>query len=209
MGQSKVLYSIGRVVCTPIFKALYRYKLVNGKNIPKKGGYIVACNHISYSDPVLLGICQKRRIFYMAKDTLFSNKFFGALIRALGAFPVTRGAGDGKAIKNGEDIINDGNVMGIFIEGGRSKDGKLLRPRSGCALVAQQTGVPVIPACITKVGRGDGIFSKRVIHFASPITPRELGLKTGDRRELKNASNIIMDKIREMREQDLNEYKNR
>ncbi len=208
MGQSKVLYSVGRVVCTPIFKLLYRYKPINNHTIPQKGGYIVACNHLSYSDPVLLGLCQKRRLFFMAKSELFSNKFFGALIRALGAFPVERGAGDGKAIKTGEDLIKDGELMTIFIEGGRTKTGELMRPRSGCALVAQQMQVPVIPACITIVGNPKRVFSKRVIHFGNPLSPQELGLSPdGGRRELKTASNKIMDEIKKMREQDLREYK--
>ncbi len=205
MGQSKALYRIGRIVCTPIFKLIYRYKVINKGNIPDQGGYIIACNHISFSDPVLLGLGQKRRIFFMAKDTLFRNKFFGGLIRALGAFPVTRGAGDGKAIKNGTDLIEEGNVMGIFIEGARSKTGELMRPRSGCALVAQQTKVPVVPACITPLSKR--LFAKRIIHFSRPLTIEDLGLVTGDRRELKNASAIIMNKIKEIREQDLNEYK--
>ncbi len=206
MGQSKVLYAVGRVVCTPIYKLIYRYKVKNKANIPDDGkGYIIACNHFSFSDPVLLGLGQKRRVNFMAKDELFKNKFFAWLIRKLGAFPVTRGAGDGKAIKNGEDIINEGNLMGIFIEGGRSRTGELMRPRSGFALIAKQTGAPVVPACITRIG--NGIFSKRIIHFSDPITVEELGLTSVDRRALKNASNMVMGKIKEMREQDLNEYK--
>ncbi len=202
MAQSKVLYTVGRVVCTPIFKLIYRYKVINKANIPNDGkGYIIASNHISFSDPVLLGLGQKRRLNFMAKDELFSNKFFAWLIRHLGAFPVKRGAGDGKAIKNGEDIINEGNLMTIFIEGGRSKTGELMRPRSGFALIAQQTKASVVPACITK--KGKRIFSKRIIHFSEPISVEELGLDSVDRRALRNASSIVMGKIKEMREQDL------
>lgn len=208
MGQSKVLYAIGRVVCTPIFKLFYRYKPINNHTIPDKGGFIVACNHLSYSDPVLLGLSQKRRLFFMAKSELFRNKFFAALIRALGAFPVERGAGDNKAIKTGSDLIKDGEIMTIFLEGGRTKTGELMRPRSGCALVAQQMQVPVIPACITIVGNPKYTFSKRVIHFGEPLTPEMLGLTpNGGRRELKDASNRIMAEIKKMREQDLREYK--
>lgn len=207
MAQSKALYAVGRVICTPIFKLIYRYKVVNKANIPDDGkGYIIACNHISFSDPVLLGLGQKRRLNFMAKDELFKNKFFAFIISHLGAFPVKRGAGDGKAIKNGEDIILEGNLMGIFIEGGRSKTGDLMRPRSGCALIAQQTDTPVVPACITNVGKTKK-FGKRIIHFSDPITVEQLGLTSADRRALKNASSMIMGKIKEMREQDLNEYK--
>lgn len=203
MGQSKVLYRVGQAVCRPIMKVFYRYKFINNNSIPHEGAYIIASNHMSFSDPVLLGLGQRRRLFFMAKQELFKNKFFAGLIRALGAFPVERGAGDGKAIKTGEDLIKEGNVMTIFIEGGRTKTGEFMRPRSGCALVAQQMQVPVIPACITITGNPKHRFAKRVIHFGDPLTPQQLGLTPdGDRRQLKNATNMIMDKIKKMREQD-------
>lgn len=207
MAQNKLLYSVGKVVCMPIFKLLYRFRTVNADKLPSEGGVIIACNHLSYSDPPLLGLSAKRRLYFMAKSELFRNKFFGALIRALGAFPVERGAGDGKAIKTGEDLIREGNVMTIFIEGGRTKTGELMRPRSGCALVAQQMQVPVVPACITVVGKTKSIFSKRKIEFGDPLTPPQLGLTVdGGRRELKDASNMIMGEIRKMRERALHEY---
>lgn len=203
MGQSKVLYRVGQAVCRPIMKVFYRYKYINNNSIPHEGAYIIASNHMSFSDPVLLGLGQRRRLFFMAKQELFKNKFFAGLIRALGAFPVERGAGDGKAIKTGEDLIKEGNVMTIFIEGGRTKTGEFMRPRSGCALVAQQMQVPVIPACITITGNPKYRFAKRVIHFGDPLTPQQLGLTPdGDRRQLKNATNMIMDEIKKMREQD-------
>lgn len=203
MGQSKVLYRVGQAVCRPIMKVFYRYKFINNNSIPHEGAYIIASNHMSFSDPVLLGLGQRRRLFFMAKQELFKNKFFAGLIRALGAFPVERGAGDGKAIKTGEDLIKEGNVMTIFIEGGRTKTGEFMRPRSGCALVAQQMQVPVIPACITITGNPKHRFAKRVIHFGDPLTPQQLGLTPdGDIRQLKNATNMIMDEIKKMREQD-------
>lgn len=94
---------------------------------------------------------------------------FGGLIKILGAFPVTRGANDGKAIATGEDLINDGKVMTIFIEGGRTKTGELMRPRSGCAVIARQTKAPVVPMCITVVGNKkiflQSVLSISVNHF--------------------------------------------
>ena len=126
-----MLYRVGQAVCRPIMKVFYRYKFINNNSIPHEGAYIIASNHMSFSDPVLLGLGQRRRLFFMAKQELFKNKFFAGLIRALGAFPVERGAGDGKAIKTGEDLIKEGNVMTIFIEGGRTKTGEFMRPRSG------------------------------------------------------------------------------
>ena len=138
----------------------------------------------------------------MAKEELFKNKFAAAVIRALGAFPVERGAGDGKAIKTGGDILREGNVMTIFIEGTRTKTGELLRPRSGCALLAQQMQLPVVPCCITKRNFKHK-FSKTIIHFGDPIFPEKLGLTPDSgRRELRGATNMIMDEIKRMREMD-------
>ena len=143
----------------------------------------------------------------MAKQELFRNKFAAAVIHALGAFPVERGAGDGKALKTGEDILKEGNVMTIFLEGTRTKTGELLRPRSGCALVAQQMQLPVVPCCITKRNFKHK-FSKTIIHFGDVLTPEQMGLTPdGGRRELKNATGIIMGEINKMREEDASELK--
>lgn len=203
MAQSKALYTIGRCICMPVFKLVYRYKVINKKAVPDDDkGYILASNHLSLSDPVLLGLSQKRRIYFMAKDELFKNRFFAWLIRNLGAFPVKRGTADVKALKNGEDIIREGNLMTIFIEGGRSKTGELMRPHSGFAIIAQQTGVPVIPVCITK--RSKRKFARRYIHFSEPITADKLGLsgEEMDRRALRKAGTMVMGEIKDMREQD-------
>ncbi len=207
MAQNKVLYSIGKFILRPAYKILYRYKIKNKGAIPAEGGVILASNHMSFADPVLLGLSEKRRLFFMAKQELFKNKFAASVIRALGAFPVERGAGDGKALKTGEDILKEGNVMTIFIEGTRTKTGDLLRPRSGCALVAQQMQLPVVPCCITK-RNFNRKFSKTIIHFGEVLTPEKMGLTPDSgRRELKGATNMIMGEIKRMREEDANELK--
>ena len=205
MAQNKVLYSIGKFILRPAYKILYRYKIKNKGAIPAEGGVILASNHMSFADPVLLGLSEKRRLYFMAKQELFKNKFAASVIRALGAFPVERGAGDGKALKTGGDILKEGNVMTIFIEGTRTKTGDLLRPRSGCALVAQQMQLPVVPCCITK-RNFNRKFSKTIIHFGEVLTPEKMGLTPDSgRRELKGATNMIMGEIKRMREEDAKE----
>lgn len=207
MAQNKVLYAVGKVILFPAYKLLYRYKIKNKGAIPAEGGVILASNHMSFADPVLLGLSEKRRLYFMAKKELFRNRFAAAVIRALGAFPVERGAGDGKALKTGEDILREGNVMTIFLEGTRTKTGELLRPRSGCALVAQQMQLPVVPCCITKRNFNHK-FSKTIIHFGDVLTPEQMGLTPdGGRRELKGATAVIMGEIKKMREEDASELK--
>ena len=197
------LYVVGRIVVIPIFKLLFFYKVNGKKNLPKDGAYIVCSNHLSNFDPVLLALTQKRQIFYMAKAELFENKFVSKLIRTLGAFPVTRGAGDGKAINEAENVIKDGKLLGIFIEGTRSKTGEFLRPKSGASIIAYQMNVPVIPVCITPKNKKVKLFHKVTVSWGKPMTPQELGLETGSGEEFRNASRKIMSEISKLRENDL------
>ncbi|MBQ8133938.1 MAG: 1-acyl-sn-glycerol-3-phosphate acyltransferase [Clostridia bacterium] len=197
------LYVIGRLLLIPIFKLLFFYK-VNGKeNVPDEGSYIICSNHMSNYDPVLLAITQKRQINYMAKAELFKNPFFGWIIRHLGAFPVHRGAGDGKAINEAENVLKEGKILGIFIEGTRSKTGEFLRPKSGAAIIAQKMNVPVIPVCITPKNKKITIFQRVTISWGRPITPEQLNLGNGGGEAYRAASRQIMGEIKKLRENDL------
>jgi 1-acyl-sn-glycerol-3-phosphate acyltransferase len=149
MKRRSLVFIIGRALAVPIFKLLFHYKVKGKKNLPKEGAYIVCPNHLSNADPMLVSMTQKRQIYYMAKAELFKNPIASAMIRELGAFPVERGAGDGKAIETAEEVVKDGRLLGIFIEGTRSKTGEFLRPKSGAAVIAFQTKTPVIPVCVT------------------------------------------------------------
>lgn len=203
--EHKIFYYFCKVIVIGVFKLIYRYKVIKECELPKEGSYIIASNHLSNTDPVFVGLSHKRRVYFMAKVELFKNKFFGGLIKILGAFPVTRGANDGKAIATGEDLINDGKVMTIFIEGGRTKTGELMRPRSGCAVIARQTKAPVVPMCITVVGNKKNIFAKRVIHIGTPLSYEELGFSNAEEpspKEYREASRRIMEQISKFREMD-------
>ena len=203
MKRRNPIYVVGRILVIPIFKLLFFYKVNGKKNLPKKGPYIVCSNHLSNYDPVFLALTQKRQIYYMAKAELFKNRFFSWLIRKLGAFPVERGAGDGKAINEAEQVVNDGRLLGIFIEGTPSKTGEFLRPKSGAAIIAQQMNVPVIPVCITPKNKKVKVFQKVTISWGKPMSVEELGLKNGGGEEYRRASRMIMDEIKKLRENDL------
>ena len=197
------LYFIGRCILIPIYKLMFFYK-VNGKqNVPKNGAYIICSNHLSNHDPIMLGVCVPRQIYYMAKAELFKNPFGAMIIRWLGAFPVQRGAGDGKAINEAEEVVRKGRLLGIFIEGTRSKTGEFLRPKSGASIIAHQMNVPVIPVCITPNNKKYKLFQKITVSIGKPMTPNELGLEKGTPEEYRNASRMIMGEIKKMRENDL------
>ena len=203
MKRRSAIFVAGRIVLLPVYKMLYFYKVNGAKNLPKEGSYIVCCNHLSNNDPVFLSLTQSRQIYYMAKSELFDNKFVSWVITKLGAFPVQRGAGDGKAINTAEEVVKDGRLLGIFIEGTRSKTGEFLRPKSGAAIIAYQTQTPIIPVCITPKNKKIKVFHKVTISWGKPLSIEELGLKNGTPEEYRNASRRVMAEIKKMRENDL------
>lgn len=202
MKRRSLVFVIGRILAIPLYKLLFHYKVKGKHNLPKKGAYIVCSNHLSNYDPLLLSMTQKRQIYYMAKKELFENKFAAAMIRELGAFPVDRGAGDGEAIRMAEEVVQDGRLLGIFIEGTRSKTGEFLRPKSGAAMVAFQTQTPVIPVCITPKEQKIKLFQKVTISWGEPLSIEELGLQNGTPTAFRNASRRIMDEIKQLREKE-------
>lgn len=196
-------YFFWRAVCIPIFKIKNRMRYIDAENVPPEGAYILASNHREASDPIMIGIGLKRQVYFMAKDSLFKNKFLAWFLGKLGAFPVDRDSSAARgAIKHFEQVVEEGNLMGIFIEGTRSKTDDFLKPKNGCSLIAYDTKVPVIPICITIINK------RRVIHYGKPLSYEELGFEKGGARELRAATKTIMDQIKALREQDLSEYDN-
>ncbi|MBQ3266232.1 MAG: 1-acyl-sn-glycerol-3-phosphate acyltransferase [Ruminococcus sp.] len=198
-------YFFWRAILLPFFKLKYRMKYIGRENVPADGAYILASNHRLATDPIMLGMGLKRQVLFMAKEELFKNQFISWFLRKLGAFPVSRGKADTGSIRHFEKALEDGALMGIFIEGTRSKDGEFLPPKNGVSLIAWDTKTPVIPVCHTKLG------SRIVFHFGKPLSLEEMGFEKGGAREFRNASRTIMDHIKALREEDtaaLEEKKN-
>ena len=134
-----------------LFRLLFAYDAVGEENIPPSGGAVVAANHPSYLDPVLLSLQIPRPIRFMAWDKLFRVPIVGAAIRAFGAFPVDIRKGQGRvAYEKAKELVAAGQVVGIFPEGKRSRTG-WMEPtlREGAARLAWELGVPLVPATIT------------------------------------------------------------
>lgn len=144
-----MFYGFSKAIVRFVVFFMFRLRTKGKENVPKDGPAILAMNHRSNHDPIMAGLTCPRRLRFMAKAELFDNKFFGALIKKLGAFPVHRGKGDLTAIKSAFKIFKEGGVMLIFPEGGRIKDSKRRKAKPGVALIAQKSGVPVIPVYIT------------------------------------------------------------
>ena len=193
-----MVYSFIRNAAILAYKIWYGLSFEGVENLPKDGTFIIACNHRSYADPVLLSLKVKRRCTYMAKEELFKNPVFAVLIRAFGAFPVQRGQGDNGIIDTAVGKLKSGKNLAIFPEGTRSKDGKVGRGKTGVALIAARAGVPVVPCGIAYEGKLH-FRNKITVRYGRPISLEQLKISENPApRELKELKNTIMSSITEL-----------
>jgi len=118
------------------------------KYIPKKGGFILAANHVSYLDPVAVGVACPRRLNFMARHDLFCNHWFSWFMSAVGAFPIKRDSADLSALKEAMRRVRSGEPLVLFPEGSRRFNGTSTEPQPGIGFLAARLNVPVIPALI-------------------------------------------------------------
>ncbi len=135
-------YATGHALC----HALARTVRVEGaSHVPAAGSVILAPNHVSYLDPVVVGISTRRPVHFMAKRELFETPILGWLISRLNAYPVTRERVDPSTVKRTLSLLAEGQAVTIFPEGTRG-DGKRLGPvRPGIGVIASRSGAPVVP----------------------------------------------------------------
>lgn len=150
-------YEIARAIIRTSLK-IKSYKVEGLEHFPARGPVIVAANHVSFWDPVLVGCALQRQIYFMAKEELFKIPIFGKLLTKLGAFPVKRGQGDIAAIRKSLAILKEGKVLGIFPEGTRSKSGEIQEAMSGIVLIMEKSKAPIVPV---KVYGTKGLLSQK------------------------------------------------
>ncbi len=187
----KIVLNIIRIFCAPFF---YR-KVVGAQNIPRSGGLIIALNHRSNWDVVMAALSCPRMLNFMAKKELFHNKLFGWLISHLGAFPLSRGTGDIKAVKTAIGRLKDGKVLQLFPEGTRVKGNEDVDAKAGVAMLAIRGQVPVVPGVI--VGEYKP-FCKLHVVFGKPVSLDSYYGQKPDTEQLQKISEKIMQHVRTM-----------
>jgi 1-acyl-sn-glycerol-3-phosphate acyltransferase len=150
-------YALAKGLLSLVLK-IKGYKIQGLENLPPAGPVIIASNHISLWDPIIVGCTLPRPIFFMAKEELFEHPILGKIVPHLGAFPVKRGQGDISAIRKSIGVLKDGNVLGIFPEGTRSKSGEIQEAMSGIVLIMEKSKAPILPV---KVYGSRGLLSQK------------------------------------------------
>ena len=139
---------VGRAFSRLFVALFFRYRCFGVTNVPPSGGVLLASNHQSFLDPLLVGVAVSRQVHFMARHSLFRNAWFGGLIKELHAFPVRRGEVDIAAIREAVRILKAGKALMMFPEGTRTRDGSIGEIHSGVAIVSQRAGVPVVPVVV-------------------------------------------------------------
>ena len=177
-----VMYGVLHRVVPPVARAVWRPTVTGLENVPATGGVILASNHLSFVDSVVIPVVVPRKVVFLAKSDYFTGAGVkGALSRAwfegLGMLPVDRE--DTKAalasLDTALEVLGRGEAFGIYPEGTRSRDGRLYRGRTGVAHLALTAGVPVVPVGLRGTERLQPVGSRlpRVVPvsvtFGAPI----------------------------------------
>lgn len=203
-----MLYEVLHATVPPVARAVWRPTVEGIENVPMSGPVLIASNHLSFADSVVIPIVAPRKVVFLAKSEYFTGsgvkgRLSKAWFEGLGMVPVDRS--DTRAALNSLDIalevLGRGDAFGIYPEGTRSRDGRLYRGRTGIAQLALTAGAPVVPVGLIGTEDLQPVDSnwprraKVTIRFGEPIdfAGRFDGVAPG--RARREATDEIMDAI--------------
>jgi 1-acyl-sn-glycerol-3-phosphate acyltransferase len=193
-------YKIAAMVVKPLMRTWFRIRLEGQEHIPETGPVILASNHRSNMDPVLLASAVERPVAFMAKAELFVPPL-GWIMRWIGQFPVRRGGIDREALRRTDAVLARGSMLGLFPEGTRG-DGTFSSVHPGLAYIVVRQQCPVLPVVIIGTERVRRRFGW--LPFASPVTivigpPVDLPAAASDRAGRRAASEVLQQRLRAFR----------
>ncbi|HEX6289585.1 MAG TPA: lysophospholipid acyltransferase family protein [Herpetosiphonaceae bacterium] len=209
-APSPRIYRLTHNIFAPPLAAYFHLQSQGVEHIPETGAVVLACNHLSNLDPVLLAVACPRPINYLAKIELFRVPILGALIRRYGAIPLRRSASDPEAIRLAEQVLEQQQLLALFPEGTRSRTGQLKPFRFGAARLALKYRALLIPAAISGTDRAMPAGAKiphRVpirIVFGPPIATEPYHYhgtgRTPEVHLLETVTNLLQAEVRRLKE---------
>ncbi|RFU68512.1 1-acyl-sn-glycerol-3-phosphate acyltransferase [Peribacillus saganii] len=171
---------------------LYRIEVIGSEKFPQEGGVLLCANHIDNMDPLVAGIMTPRDVHFMAKEEIFRVPVLKNILPKVNAFPVKRGMSDREALRKGLAVLKEGNVLGLFPEGTRSKTGELGEGLAGAGFFALRTSARIVPCGIIGPYK---MFGKIKVVFGEPIDFTEI---RSQKKSAEEATAIIMKEIRKL-----------
>lgn len=172
-------------------RSLFGIRREGMENTELKPPFVLCSNHRSNFDPIILGAALPFDLKFMAKEELFRVPVLRGIVRAFGAFPVSRGRHDSAALGKATGVLKSGQVLAMFPEGHRQKKNGPLQPfKSGAVLFAAQAGVPILPVMILAHGHVRP-FGRSVVRVGRPVTAAELGIAEISGESLRAAREIL------------------
>ncbi|MDJ1181898.1 lysophospholipid acyltransferase family protein [Roseofilum casamattae] len=169
--ESLVLYHLFKwSVVSPVLHVYLRGKIYGAENVPQEGPLVVVSNHASHFDPPIVSNCVRRPVAFMAKEELFKVPVLKQAIRLYGAYPVERASADRSAIRNALSYLEQGWATGLFLQGTRTRDGRISSPKLGAAMIAAKAKAPMLPVSLW--GTQDILANKSPIPNPVPVTVR-------------------------------------
>ncbi|MBU0478579.1 1-acyl-sn-glycerol-3-phosphate acyltransferase [bacterium] len=198
-----MIYTVAKLISYIFCKIYFRLEIKGTDNIPKKGGVLVASNHSSFLDPVIVGVGISRATYYLTKQNLFKIPIFGLLIKSLHTIPVRREQVSISTFKELIRSLHSKKAVILFPEGTRSIDGKLGQGKIGIGMLALKANVPIVPAYIDGATKafpkyGKWIHPKRIrVIFGKPIMPNS---KDSNKNDYRRISAQVMESINNLKE---------
>ena len=209
------VYFLGYGIMAPIARFVFRPRITGKENIPREGRVILASNHLSFIDSIVIPLTAPRRVQFLAKSTYFTGTGFKGWVSrqfftSIGAIGVERGAGQAAqvALDAGREVLDGDGAFAIYPEGTRSLDGRLYRGRTGVGWLALTTGAVVVPVGligtqeIMPVGSKMPRIRRISVKFGEPIDVSGHGTADSGRARRK-ATDEIMAAIHDLTGQEL------
>ncbi len=212
-------YTLARCIVGAVFRVLWRPRISGLEHIPEHGPVIIASNHLSFVDSVVIPLAVPRRVRFLAKAEYFETRgvrgrLMAWFFRSIDAVPVRRESRrDSMAsLETALAVLREGNAFGIYPEGTRSRDGRLYRGRTGVGWLALAARAPVVPVALTGTDRVQPVGSRALrihpvrIRFGPAVDPtpwvERVAASGGAGRARREITDEVMDRIAAMSPQE-------
>ena len=219
LASDPMAYWVLKTILTPVLRFFFRVEVDGVDGVPGTGPVILASNHVSFSDSIFLPLVLRRRVTFVAKAEYFEDPKTAWIFRALGQIPIKRegGSASERALASAREVLQGGDMFGIYPEGTRSPDGRLYKGHTGVARLALQTRAPVCAVAMigTREAQPIGQVMPRLfmpigVRFSPPMSFERFVDHADDPLVLRQITDEIMFELRNLSGQEyVNSYAKR